>query len=372
MKSQKCLPAFVVISLFATIFLITFVAAESYELWCLVEGQTADLAKLCNPAMKPRKGPVNLCMHKLNNGKTCPVSPNVCNSLGLKCSAGDNSTLDTSAPNMTLRSPKQNAIFKSKSVPFDFSLSEKSSVYFINNNDQRRGWNDVCTSCTSFNSPVKFPEGLNDITLKIIDKSGNINFLDLKFFIDTKKPKITKVEPTKYFASGTFYVTFQELNPKSLVLKYGISSNMSSKTLNLTLCDYQKTKTVCEVTANLSKYDSQNIQFWFELTDITGSLAKSKPITLPVDITPPKINSFNYTLIKNSATVTLDVTEKNLDYVSYINQNDLSPREKKLCTRLSSSKCTKSIKLRPGSNAITFIAYDKADQATAIQRTISL
>ena len=48
---------------------LPFVAADSYQLWCVPAGESVNLPVLCNPAMPPRQGPVNLCMHLQDNGK---------------------------------------------------------------------------------------------------------------------------------------------------------------------------------------------------------------------------------------------------------------------------------------------------------------
>ena len=185
------------------------VKADSYELYCLEHGQVIDLPRLCNPAMEPRSGPINICMHILDNGKICPASINSCNNLGLGCTNnGGNTTIDETPPIVLISSPISGEVYSDRSVLLDADPNEKSTMAYTDNSIPGSGWKQICSGCSSYSQKRTFKDGFNNITLRAVDESGNTAYYELYFYVDSSKPKMGKTEPKNGFASGMFYVEF--------------------------------------------------------------------------------------------------------------------------------------------------------------------
>jgi len=187
----------------------------------------------------------------------------------------------------------------------------------------------------------------------------------VEFFTDSKKPKISKTEPGKGFASGTFDVEFKEENPRSLILHYGNDIiGLQEHTLNIANeCFEDRSKMKCSTSVDISNYDGMELGYMFELSDIVGQIAVSKEKVLDVDVTSPVINDIFWTIDRGRAEVTIDLTEMNFDEVVYTNNDDNRPRERRFCSRLDSGICTKKIKLNDGMNSIDIGAVDEAGNA---------
>ncbi|MFH0711053.1 MAG: hypothetical protein V1944_00580, partial [Candidatus Aenigmatarchaeota archaeon] len=225
-----------IVVLTLAIFVLPFVAADEYALYCLREGEQINFGQLCNPAMDPRTGPTNICVHILDSGKICPTLLNICNSKGLQCQgANGNTTIDSTPPKMNLLSPIEGKIYSSKRILLSFSLDEKADVQYVYKNDPNGRWKKVCSGCSSYQGERNFEEGLNELTLRAEDKSGNEAFFDLSFRVDSAGPRIKDTEPKEGFASGEFFVEFEEENPVSLILKYGNQeTGMRERKINIT------------------------------------------------------------------------------------------------------------------------------------------
>jgi len=338
--------------------LVPLVAANGgYELYCLGQGELLDLPSLCNPAMESRTGPVILCMHNLGNGKICPTNFNTCNGFGLSCSGGSggNTTMDLTPPEMEIYSPNEGEIYDSRSVLLDVDPNEIASVYYLDNNDNRGKWKQVCKRCSRYTRKRNFKEGENDLMFRVVDVAGNENFFERLFYVDSKEPRMRGTEPRKGFASGVFSVKFSEETPETLVLYYGddVTGNILG---NCVLDrDYE-----CEVEVDLGAYDGQDIAYWFEVTDIAGSKDESKPITLHVDYSDPVINDVDYTIDGKYVYFSIDITEPNLDEVYYVDNSDPRGREKKLCSRLVGNLCEKKVSFKDGEHDLTIFAVDES------------
>ncbi len=340
---------------------LPFALADSYQLTCLKAGETIDLPTLCNPAMEPRTGPINLCVHYLDNGKICPTSINVCNSLGLSCTSGTNTTHDLSFPNMTIFSPANNGVYTKKSVLLDLDPTEKSDVDFIDNNNERVGWKQVCNGCTRYSKERNFNEGPNNLTFRVRDQAGNTAFFDVFFYIDSKVPKIKSAEPKKGFASGDFRVLFQEGNPESLILKYGSLEtgnrekelDIEDECVNTGTDNYE-----CNTNVDLSDFDGEQISYNFALEDVAGNLKENPIQNLDVDYSSPIINNVTYRVEGKNVILVIDVTEPYLNSVTYLDNNEQNGKEKNLCKSLTGGLCQKKVSLKDGDHDLTIFVKD--------------
>jgi len=357
-----------IILIVAVLVLVPFVSADSYQMYCLKKGEALDLPKLCNPAMDKKAGPMNICMHLLDNGKICPTTLNACNSLGISCtSGGTNSTIDEEPPVFTILSPLDDEVYNNKAVLSDISLDESSDIFWTDNNNLESGWKKICQKCIRFSQKVNFREGENNITFRFMDQSGNEAFSGLEFFVDSAKPKITKTEPTKGFANGRFSVSFQEANPFNLVLNYGNSdSGMRSANLDIGACSKEEDKHNCNVEVNLADFDEETIQYSFVLTDISDNSVESKMINLLVDNSAPRFNSVDFSIDGKSANFVIDVNEQNPDKLTYIDSSGPKAKEKTLCSGMQVNTCSKKVPFNDGEHDVVLIASDKAGHSTNI------
>jgi len=269
-------------------------------------------------------------------------------------------------------------IYNKKSLEINISSSEKAkSIAYIDNDALKPIWKNLCTNCNGYGfaskKSLQFGDGEHNVTFRVTDLFGN--FVDRKvlFEIDSVKPKINSVSPTRDFANGTFYIKFTELNPESLTMTYG--NNVTGelvKIIDLSTCTFDskanKTK-VCKINADLSVYSEQKISYSLKLIDIAGSQAVTKNYTLNADFTTPRINSLNMTPAINAssgfisgrkATFTINITEPNFKRVTYIDMNDKKPKENLFCSSLKKGICSGSKSFTVGNHTVKFIVYDKA------------
>ena len=277
-----------------------------------------------------------------------------------------NFTISISAGlNLTINQPEEK-IYDTKRIPFNLTTeNEVGEILYINHNDKNPIERRLCRNCHEYGETSKkiktLNEGQNNITF--IAKNGfeNIEEKNISLFIDSKNPKIIKVEPRIGFTSGEFLVEFIEDNPQELILYYGNDSLLINKTLDIeNECILEKTKQKCQTQINLSDFDEQEIIYWFELKDILGSIDFSKERKLKVDTTNPFINSWNYSINQRKVEFTFNITEKNFDYISYTDLSDLNPRERKLCSRLKNNVCEVKRDFVIGNHNLTINILDEA------------
>ena len=352
--------------IFIFVFAISFVVADSYELYCLGNGEQIDFGALCNPAMRKITGPANICVHILDNGKICSTLINTCNNLGLGCSsAGNHSQYDTIPPQLNIQYPSEGEKYYSRSVLFSVSTDEKASVYYTNLNDVRERWSRVCGDCTSYVGKRSFDEGENKLMVRAEDSSGNKAYKNISFFIDSKKPQILKTLPKSDFADGNFDLEFKEENPRNVVLYYGTKE----KTLNInTDCTKDKTKYYCNTYVDLGEYNGQKINYWFAVEDIANNRVESKRVAIDVDTTLPVLNNPDSFWRKegNKIYFNMSITEMNFDEITYIDANDLRPRELTICSSLRNGVCSKSRSFRIGNHNLTIYIKDEAGNVLAV------
>lgn len=350
------------IALFAVLFALPLVAADSYELYCLGEGEFLNLPILCNPAMEPRTGPINICMHNLDNGKICPTNLNTCNSLGLSCSGTGNDTeLDITPPTLIINSPIQDEVYTERGILLNVDPSEISSIDYQYKDDPRR-WTQVCNSCSSYSRERGFKEGLNELTFRVKDAADNTAYFDLSFYVDSKNPTIKSTEPSQGFASGDFTIQFDEDNPLTLTINYG-NSNVGIRTHSINLdseCSLVGSTHECSTNVNLADYDGQQIDYYVILEDIAGNIAQSQPEFLDVDNSDPIIESAEFTKEGKSITFNIEITEPYLKGVYYFENVGNNPKEKTLCSVLNGNVCSKKVSFPDGDHEVEIIVRDEA------------
>lgn len=288
---------------------------------------------------------------------------NICDSAS--CDAGNINVVKVDSSPSAIESFTKT--FEGKYVTFLFEITEPffKSVEYIDYSESRPRWKTLCNQLENnlCEKRVSFRDGEHALDFKINDNAGNSLELSTTFFIDSKAPRITKTEPRSGFIASPFYLEFTEENPLSLMLNYGNTQQgfLSSEVKIETNCFLDKSKYKCTTDdINLSPFDAQEIEYWFELTDVANQSTSSKPLKLQVDVAFPIINSLSYEINRRSATLTLDITELNFDEATYIDNSDSRPRERVLCSRLKDNLCVKRITLREGVHNLDIQVFDEA------------
>lgn len=364
MKISKFFIVGILFFIVPTLFL-SFVSADSFVLLCLQKGEQVRFSE-CNPQIPDRTCGSDFgcpyCTKLKDSGVYCPANINVCNSLGLSCSYLTNSSIDAQPPILIVNNPIQDSVYNKRAVLLDLQVNEESDLTYIDNINGRGRWSNICKNCYSYNNSRSFKEGLNNITIKAEDVVGNPAYFNVSFFVDSKKPIIKKTEPkNNKFADGEFIVTYYEENPEEIFLTYG--NNLTGyRNALLSGCVGGK-RAECGIDINLADYDGEEIEYWFNITDIAGNFDDSIPARVKVDVTAPVITYFNYNISGKYVTFNFTITEQNFDKVEYIDAFELRPRWRTLCSRLRDGSCVKKISFKPGEHNLDIQVNDEAGNA---------
>ena len=258
-----------------------------------------------------------------------------------------------------MNNPINNSVYNKRAVLLDLQVNEESDLSYTDNNDEDGRWKNICQGCLSYNNSRSFDEGWNNITIKAEDVLGNPSFFDVFFFVDSKKPIIKKTEPrNNAYASGEFIVTYYEENPEDVWLNYGNNAT-GNRSVKLLGCLGGK-REECEINVSLADYDGQEIEYWFNITDIAGYFVKSRIGKVKVDVTAPVINYLNYDIIGRYVYFNISITEQNFDVIEYYDNNDLKPRWRRLCSRLRNGSCVVRKIFSYGNHSLDIQVTDKA------------
>ncbi|MCA9485478.1 MAG: hypothetical protein KC506_01385, partial [Nanoarchaeota archaeon] len=260
-------------------------------------------------------------------------------------------------------------------VTFILEVNEpffSEAAYFENvgNNPREK---KICSRLDSNNQcekRVSFPDGNHEVDIIVRDQAGNEEIQTLQFLIDSKGPKIRDISPEgRGFASGLFEVWFDETAPTSVVLTYGNEeTGMRTKDLNINSdCSVQnEDEYFCSTQVSLNDYDGQEIEYMFKVMDVAENMDEDGGDQLKVDISHPIFNSVDYTINGRYVTFILDVTESNLDEITYFDHSDSNARERRLCSSLdSNNQCEKRVSFKDGTHVIDLVAKDESGLLTA-------
>ncbi|MBS3075599.1 hypothetical protein J4429_04025 [Candidatus Pacearchaeota archaeon] len=227
-----------------------------------------------------------------------------------------------------------------------------SSIYLIDNIAGKQ--KSICPNCMSYKKSATFKQGFNDITIRAV-KGAEIEEKRITFFIDNKKPRITKTFPlSKKYANGNFTVFYDEDNVKKIELNYGTLDNFQNNVL--AECESGKSKS-CSINIDLAVFENQAVSYWFKITDIADNEIESKHINIFVDRTAPVINNINYSITKTNVNFIIDLNENNFYKVFY---SDNEKKLKILCSSLKNSICSKKINFKKEHHDVNIVVMDKA------------
>ncbi|MGV8151583.1 MAG: putative metal-binding motif-containing protein [Candidatus Nanoarchaeia archaeon] len=215
----------------------------------------------------------------------------------------------------------------------------------------------LCSKCNHYNKSKSFSDGKYNITISILNKTETFAQSQISFLVDSTSPKISETLPKKGFTNGNFSVEFKEDNPKMLTINY---DNMSKNLYLKKDCILVKGIWSCNNKVNLTSFENKEILYSFYLIDINGKNTTSKPIKLIVDTTYPKVK-INWTNAnRGKITFKFNVTEINFDEISYIDSNQIIPKEVVLCSKLKNNLCETTKTFKIGQHNLTIYTKDKA------------
>lgn len=265
---------------------------------------------------------------------------------------------------ITIFSPLNGIIYQTRSILLNASLYQ--TVFLMSYIDNNKNPQQMCRNCNSYSRMRIFDDGPHTLLVKG-DSNLGVIFGITNFIVDTKKPVIRQTTPKSGFANGNFTLEFQEVNPKEVFLTYGNGiEGYRNQSINLDSCEEINHYKNCKVSVDLSDFDQQKIGYYFGVIDVSNKRAYSKEKILPVDLSPPVINDFDYDIVKRQIKFFLDITEPNFDRIVYIDYSEKRPREINLCTSLKNGICDKKVYFKPGEHNLVILVKDKAGNVETI------
>ena len=272
-----------------------------------------------------------------------------------------------SAPelNITLVSPIDK-VYGSKRIQINLTTdSNVSKIDFIDYN-ARPVWKTMCTDCDNIGAyksiSYSFKDGINNISFRATDYYGTTREQNIVFRIDTEKPTISDVYPSRgtYTNGSLFFVKYSESNLKDITLY--INSTIKDYVIHLTDCSSGKNK-ICSTDALLSENTGNEIEYYYALTDIADNLVMSKKTKVKVDSVSPVLTLFspaqNLTSAKN---VVFNITVSENVKLEYIDNSNKHPKFTKICSNCNGfgNKKVQSLLFTKGSHDVLIRATDNA------------
>lgn len=241
---------------------------------------------------------------------------------------------------------------------FNISTNKNANIYLI---DKITGIQKVlCSQCKKYASTLSFKIGENDLIIRAVNGLEIRESSKISFFIDNKKPVITRTLPlSNKYAATVFTVFYDEANFKEIKLRYGNNATGWKESV-LQNCQSGK-KQNCSIDLSLKEYDNQQITYWFEIKDIANNLATGRQTKIYVDETKPSIVLFSYPLGKGYINFNMTIVEKNFFKIEYMDNNSITkPIWKTICSSLRNGNCFKKIYFRAGEHNLDIRVSDKA------------
>ncbi|MEK6871827.1 MAG: hypothetical protein AABX16_02895, partial [Nanoarchaeota archaeon] len=231
------------------------------------------------------------CLNGVGNiyleGATGPTCPLICTPSIEICDGKDNDCdelIDEICNNddvntLTINSPSQE-LFNNKKIQFNLTLNQTmDKLTYIDLSDSRPREKVLCNkNCNGYGNDkrklVSFKDGNHTLRFRAV-KNNIIDERNVSFLIDSTNPKISKSEPKRGTVNGTFKIEFIEQNPQDLFFFYELNKIEHSIKADYH-CVIDRNKNICDVTVDLSLLHGQEINYWFELTDIAGNRGISR------------------------------------------------------------------------------------------------
>jgi len=269
-----------------------------------------------------------------------------------------------SAPNLVVNDPVDGGIYNSRAVVFDMDTNQKSNFYVTKNIFRPAGWKRLCRNTMGCEKKVTVREGDNRVLVKAVNSAGETVTEVISFFVDTKGPRISKTTPRRRSVTNgdLFTIKYSENNLERVTLFYG----RGTETVTKMNCPSGR-NTLCEfMNVDVSMFDGEEINYWFEAEDVAGNIDTSKPVRVVADTTDPIVHFFDYEIVRRNVNFVFEIEEKNFDAVMIYDQSVIRPKWKTLCSRLVNGRCNVRKSFRSGDHMIDLKAVDKAGNSVMI------
>ncbi|MEK6934555.1 MAG: hypothetical protein AABW46_01625 [Nanoarchaeota archaeon] len=356
----------ITLSFLLIIFIIPNVFAETKLCLTDCQGTPVDNPRyVCELGSKNSCGDPGICIVCVTESGN-PTDLNRCQDQS--CSILDDGGTDLEPPVLTIFSPESDFWYDDRRVPALLEVDSYSLLEYMNLADSRPRWRTLCDKCTSYDKDIRLNEGENNVTFKATKKiNGLTDEANVQFNIDSKTPKIHRTYPKKgEYANGEFIVEYTEDNLKDIVLNYGTEGNMSD--LLMDWCS-SGSKQSCSAVVDLSDFDGQQIQYWFDVSDFVRTVSNRRPVEVLVDITAPEI--LNFSVWNEERNVYFDVEiDDETAKIQYMDLDDTKPKWKTLCSM--DLICERGKRFRDGEHNLIVRAIDKAENTDERETTITI
>ncbi len=215
----------------------------------------------------------------IENDDNCDYAWQVCNPLKHASPTGCGKF------ELDLTSPEEKT-YETKRVLIDALVDKEADEieYADNSNTFRR----LCRNCLGYSGPKTFSEGEHNLKVRAsIEDEEEIK--EVTFFVDTKEPRIIKTLPKDgVIIKGTiFTIRYTESNLDKISLFWKKSTDVDYNKEELTGCE-QGTNRECSINLDLSAYNGEDINYYFEVHDLIN-IAKSSVKTITIDNINPVV-----------------------------------------------------------------------------------
>ena len=276
------------------------------------------------------------------------------------CSCSQGTSTDLTAPVLTVNNPIENNVYAKRSVDFNISVSERSKLEYIDNNNAQKGFKFLCKNCLKYNRKVNFKDGLNDISIRATDNGENTADKRIVFTLDSKKPSISKTEPKSgKYGNSDFNVYYDEESLVKTTLFYRIGASTQYASVTTNECE-RGTKKNCTISVN--NLENGDLYYKFEIEDIAGRKAMSKEQKIIIDNIDPEITLLYPSLVSSEIKTYAKVLLLNLTISekSDLIYKDLNGDNRFINLCKNCNSYNRNVRFKSGTHNIIIKALDKA------------
>ncbi|MCB9359302.1 hypothetical protein H6503_05185 [Candidatus Woesearchaeota archaeon] len=275
-----------------------------------------------------------------------PNSTEICNDVDDDC----NSIVDDSCTeNLVISEPAETHIESDeRRVFFELDVQQMmDSAYYSINNER---WRTFCRDVDRCMKTLSLPEGNSTISFKVQDHESIIHETNMTAFVDSKKPRISRILPRTY-TNGNFTAIYTEDNPErvELLISTGGFFNLAAFRTD---CPGGKRKE-CTIAYDVTSLNGHEIGFIFNISD-HSSHDESRKETVIVDSIVPNMTQLDFNVTERGIDFNITISEEaTLEYYD-------APRDRwrSLCRGCSAYTRSKSFRDEPATLDIR--AMDKA------------
>jgi len=277
--------------------------------------------------------------------------------------------VDTTDPIITINDP-QSTPYNTKKIPLDIDLSEDVELLeYLDAADPNGRWRKLCKNCEEYDKTKSFKEGYHDLILRATDYAGNDAEEMVSFTVDSKDPKIKRIEPRKgKYGNGTFYIKYQEDNLQSISLFYKEESETEYTAVSNEDCPSGKNAECYFYVPELEGVAQKDHSYYFIVYDLATDV-QSKIYNFILDSVAPEFTKVDKTM--NGRKVYFDIELNEDSTLEYLDSFDGDKAKfRRLCSNCDSYDRRKSFRI--GHHELTLKATDKAGNVNEAEISFSI